>query len=173
MAIPGRSPPPLKPAGRPADVLRTTVTTFLAQRDVAGLTIGQALSRREMFTCGPNCRRHHPHTGLSTMLLLRPPPPTPHCSRSGANMMASRWSAKDCSPSFHEVGRPATGRDPVTGVRMPQEVTTAIDVAAAADAPSRSELIRGIVVGLRAGVPSMRARLGATVAHMPASGLQI
>lgn len=46
-------------------------------------------------------------------------------------------------------GRPSTGgRDPITAVRMPSEITAALDTAAASDPdkPSRSELIRRIVV---------------------------
>lgn len=44
-------------------------------------------------------------------------------------------------------GRPATGRDPMIGLRVPSDFTAALDAAAAAqkDAPSRSELIRRIV----------------------------
>jgi hypothetical protein len=44
-------------------------------------------------------------------------------------------------------GRPATGRDPMIGLRAPLEFTKALDRASARedDQPSRSEMIRRIV----------------------------
>ena len=44
-------------------------------------------------------------------------------------------------------GRPATGQDPVTAIRLSAEIRDALDVAGAAesDSPGRSEMIRRIV----------------------------
>jgi hypothetical protein len=48
-------------------------------------------------------------------------------------------------------GRPATGRDPVTAVRLPDSLTTAVDKWADAESVNRSEAIRRLVeLGLRA-----------------------
>jgi hypothetical protein len=45
-------------------------------------------------------------------------------------------------------GRPATGKDPIVTFRAPRSIGEALDVAAAAepDRPSRSEMIRRIVI---------------------------
>jgi Arc/MetJ-type ribon-helix-helix transcriptional regulator len=53
-------------------------------------------------------------------------------------------------------GRPATGRDPVSAIRLPAELTTAIDKWAAKNgAPSRSDAIRRLVeLGLAGAQPS-------------------
>lgn len=50
-------------------------------------------------------------------------------------------------------GRPATGRDPVTAIRLSEELRAAVDAWAAkqADEPGRSEAIRRLVeIGLKA-----------------------
>jgi len=50
-------------------------------------------------------------------------------------------------------GRPATGQDPVTAIRLSKEMRAAVDAWAAAqdDEPGRSEAIRRLVeLGLRA-----------------------
>lgn len=49
-------------------------------------------------------------------------------------------------------GRPATGKDPFYGIRIPDDLMEAVkDWAAANDAPSRSEAIRRLVtIGLKA-----------------------
>ena len=49
-------------------------------------------------------------------------------------------------------GRPATGQDPVTAIRLSKEMRAAVDAWAAAqdDEPGRSEAIRRLVeIGLR------------------------
>jgi hypothetical protein len=49
-------------------------------------------------------------------------------------------------------GRPATGQDPVTAIRLSKEMRTAVDTWAAKqdDTPGRSEAIRRLVeIGLR------------------------
>jgi len=51
-------------------------------------------------------------------------------------------------------GRPATGADPVTAIRLSPDIRARVDVwaAAQADAPSRSEAIRRLVeLGLKKG----------------------
>lgn len=49
-------------------------------------------------------------------------------------------------------GRPATGRDPLVGVRFPHDVIKAIDAWAKAEGLSRSEAIRRLVeTGLKKG----------------------
>ncbi|WP_441254542.1 ribbon-helix-helix domain-containing protein [Bradyrhizobium sp. 613_E4_N2_2] len=48
-------------------------------------------------------------------------------------------------------GRPATGRDPVSAIRLPTELTSQIDAWAAEHEVSRSEAIRRLVeIGLKA-----------------------
>jgi hypothetical protein len=50
-------------------------------------------------------------------------------------------------------GRPATGKDPLTALRLPPDLTKAIEAWAAnqADEPNRSEAIRRLVkLGLKA-----------------------
>ncbi|WP_404516079.1 ribbon-helix-helix domain-containing protein [Bradyrhizobium ottawaense] len=48
-------------------------------------------------------------------------------------------------------GRPATGRDPVSAIRLPTELTSQIDAWAEAHEVSRSEAIRRLVeLGLKA-----------------------
>jgi len=50
-------------------------------------------------------------------------------------------------------GRPATGQDPVTAIRLSEEIRSAVDAWAAkqADQPGRSEAIRRLVeIGLKA-----------------------
>ncbi|MBN9008229.1 MAG: ribbon-helix-helix protein, CopG family [Rhizobiales bacterium] len=42
-------------------------------------------------------------------------------------------------------GRPATGRDPVSAVRLPEDVTARVDAWAEAHEVSRSEAIRRLV----------------------------
>lgn len=42
-------------------------------------------------------------------------------------------------------GRPATGRDPLFGVRLPEGLAAQVDAAAKADGTSRSEVIRDAV----------------------------
>ena len=52
-------------------------------------------------------------------------------------------------------GRPATGQDPVTAIRLSKEMRAAVDAWAAAqnDEPGRSEAIRRLVeIGLKAKV---------------------
>jgi hypothetical protein len=57
-------------------------------------------------------------------------------------------------------GRPATGRDPVTAIRLPEDLRVRVEAWAARqrDAPSRSEAIRRLVehglVGARAARPT-------------------
>jgi hypothetical protein len=47
-------------------------------------------------------------------------------------------------------GRPATGRDPVSAIRLPVELTSRIDAWAAEHEVSRSEAIRSLIeVGLK------------------------
>jgi hypothetical protein len=47
-------------------------------------------------------------------------------------------------------GRPATGRDPVTAVRLPKDLTAAVDKWSAAETVNRSEAIRRLVeLGLK------------------------
>jgi hypothetical protein len=53
-------------------------------------------------------------------------------------------------------GRPATGKDPLTALRLPPELTRAIEAWAAQqdDEPNRSEAIRRLVeIGLKAKKP--------------------
>jgi hypothetical protein len=53
-------------------------------------------------------------------------------------------------------GRPATGKDPVTAIRLPEDLRAAIDKWAAKQdgAPSRSEAIRCLVeIGLKKAKP--------------------
>jgi hypothetical protein len=48
-------------------------------------------------------------------------------------------------------GRPATGRDPVSAVRLPVELTAAVDQWAKENEANRSEAIRRLVeIGLKA-----------------------
>jgi hypothetical protein len=48
-------------------------------------------------------------------------------------------------------GRPATGRDPVSAVRLPVELTAAVDKWAEDNKANRSEAIRRLVeIGLKA-----------------------
>jgi hypothetical protein len=56
-------------------------------------------------------------------------------------------------PKPNKGGRPATGRDPVTAIRLSKEFRTAVDKWAANqdDKPVRSEAIRRLVeIGLKA-----------------------
>jgi hypothetical protein len=58
-------------------------------------------------------------------------------------------------PKPNKGGRPATGRDPVTAIRLSEEFRAAVDKWAAKqdDAPARSEAIRRLVgLGLKAKV---------------------
>jgi hypothetical protein len=60
-------------------------------------------------------------------------------------------------PKPNKGGRPATGRDPVTAIRLSKEFRTAVDtwVAKQADKPGRSEAIRRLVeLGLRVKAPA-------------------
>jgi hypothetical protein len=55
-------------------------------------------------------------------------------------------------PKPNKGGRPATGRDPVTAIRLSEEFRAAVDKWAARqdDTPGRSEAIRRLVeIGLR------------------------
>ena len=45
-------------------------------------------------------------------------------------------------------GRPATGRDPSTAVRLPKNVTAALDRLAAQQGTTRSHLIRAAIAAL-------------------------
>jgi hypothetical protein len=49
------------------------------------------------------------------------------------------------SPKKRGPGRPATGKDPFIGLRMPPELTAQIDVWAERNAINRSEAIRRLV----------------------------
>jgi Arc/MetJ-type ribon-helix-helix transcriptional regulator len=57
-------------------------------------------------------------------------------------------------------GRPATGRDPVTAIRLPEDLRVRVEAWAAklGDAPSRSEAIRRLIeiglAGMRTAKPS-------------------
>jgi hypothetical protein len=56
-------------------------------------------------------------------------------------------------PKLNKGGRPATGRDPVTAIRLSEEFRSAVDKWAAKqdDKPQRSEAIRRLVeIGLKA-----------------------
>jgi hypothetical protein len=58
-------------------------------------------------------------------------------------------------------GRPATGQDPVTAIRLSSEMRAAVDDWAAkqADQPGRSEAIRRLVeLGLKAATPNKATR---------------
>ena len=58
-------------------------------------------------------------------------------------------------------GRPATGRDPVTAIRLSAEMRAAVDAWAAKqeDAPGRSKAIRRLVeIGLKAAAPTKAMR---------------
>jgi hypothetical protein len=56
-------------------------------------------------------------------------------------------STKNVVPKRRKPGRPATGRDPVTAIRLSHEMRQSLDRWAAAqpDRPSRSEAIRRLV----------------------------
>jgi Arc/MetJ-type ribon-helix-helix transcriptional regulator len=59
--------------------------------------------------------------------------------------------AKSIKVNQKRRGRPATGRDPVSAVRLPVELTTAVDEWAQDHEASRSEAIRRLVeLGLKA-----------------------
>jgi hypothetical protein len=58
-------------------------------------------------------------------------------------------------------GRPATGRDPVTAIRLSKQLRASVDAWAAAqeDEPGRSEAIRRLVeIGLNAGASAENVR---------------
>lgn len=59
-------------------------------------------------------------------------------------------------PQKKKRGRPATGRDPVTAIRLPEELRVRVEAWAATlhDTPSRSEAIRRLV---ELGLASVRA----------------
>jgi hypothetical protein len=59
--------------------------------------------------------------------------------------------AKSIKVNQKRRGRPATGRDPVSAVRLPVELTSAVDKWAEDHEASRSEAIRRLVeLGLKA-----------------------
>ena len=59
--------------------------------------------------------------------------------------------AKSIKVNQKKRGRPATGRDPVSAVRLPTELTTAVDKWGEAHEVTRSEAIRRLVeLGLKA-----------------------
>jgi hypothetical protein len=49
------------------------------------------------------------------------------------------------APVKPKVGRPATGRDPLVGVRLPQATLDRIDVWAKANGGGRSKVIRALI----------------------------
>jgi hypothetical protein len=53
--------------------------------------------------------------------------------------------AKSIKVNQKKRGRPATGRDPVSAVRLPTELTTAVDKWGEANGVNRSEAIRRLV----------------------------
>jgi hypothetical protein len=58
--------------------------------------------------------------------------------------------AKSIKVNQKKRGRPATGRDPVSAVRLPVELTSSVDAWAAKNEVSRSEAIRRLVeLGLK------------------------
>ena len=73
------------------------------------------------------------------------------------------------SDAVRKRGRPATGQDPVSAIRLSAELTKAIDKWAAANgAPSRSEAIRRLVEHAL-GIPealAKRSKLSATKARV-------
>ena len=59
--------------------------------------------------------------------------------------------AKSIKVNQKKRGRPATGRDPVSAVRLPVELTAAVDQWAQENEANRSEAIRRLVeLGLKA-----------------------
>jgi metal-responsive CopG/Arc/MetJ family transcriptional regulator len=64
--------------------------------------------------------------------------------------------AKSIKVNQKKRGRPATGRDPVSAVRLPVELTAAVDQWAQENEANRSEAIRRLVeLGLRAKAESV------------------
>jgi hypothetical protein len=67
--------------------------------------------------------------------------------------------AKSIKVNQKKRGRPATGRDPVSAVRLPAELTAAVDKWAGDRAANRSEAIRRLVeFGLKAQAPTKPIR---------------
>lgn len=65
-------------------------------------------------------------------------------------------------------GRPATGRDPVTAIRLPEDLRVRVEAWAAKldDTPSRSEAIRRLVeMGLASARPTIAKASGKTAAR--------
>jgi Arc/MetJ-type ribon-helix-helix transcriptional regulator len=65
-------------------------------------------------------------------------------------------------------GRPATGRDPVTAIRLPEDLRVRVEAWAAKldDTPSRSEAIRRLVeMGLASARPRIAKASGKTAAR--------
>ena len=65
-------------------------------------------------------------------------------------------------------GRPATGRDPVTAIRLPEDLRVRVEAWAAKlnDTPSRSEAIRRLVeMGLASARPTIAKGSGKTAAR--------
>jgi hypothetical protein len=63
--------------------------------------------------------------------------------------------AKSIKVNQKKRGRPATGRDPVSAVRLPTELTTAVDKWAEDHQANRSEAIRRLVeLGLKVETPA-------------------
>ena len=65
-------------------------------------------------------------------------------------------------------GRPATGRDPVTAIRLPEDLRVRVEAWAAKlnDTPSRSEAIRRLVeMGLASARPTIAKTSGKTAAR--------
>src|SRR5436305_2839429 len=65
-------------------------------------------------------------------------------------------------------GRPATGRDPVTAIRLPEDLRVRVEAWAAKlnDMPSRSEAIRRLVeMGLARARPTVAKTSGKTAAR--------
>lgn len=65
-------------------------------------------------------------------------------------------------------GRPATGRDPVTAIRLPEDLRVRVEAWAAKlnDTPSRSEAIRRLVeLGLASARPTIARVSGKTAAR--------